>query len=773
MAFTNDDLEVIVRNLRAGIENNNEKVKFRAYQNLSKRIKDFGVSEISNLILISRCLILVDRIEGIIESEEKQILTEHFDILSDVNQKFYQVLGDVNTDSILYRSLVNWTFLESNIKYDFSPHEEELNNVRKEHYAVCCLEKFFSLYLEVLGSEIDPTDFAKLKKYISLGLTGFAHLKKWDIYGLFALSGGADIYGMKVTLLPDGEGKVSFGNVVKDSIEAAANKALQCARFFASSAKNYDYVFELERLDIPYSGRSIELALVILILSKIKNLDIDPYSSFTGCIDEIQAGRIGKVTFLKEKIHSANRLGIKRVYIPSQNADELNGCDSKIEIICVSTIAEIIKNLEENRFYSISSSESDSFLEKIQAIKIRLKADGVHEIIEKQKELPSGIQLWFSNRVEIVNVGIYHNMNYYVGGPQSSKLRKQIKQACENILGNKRSKPSDSLERITLKGISQSEQKRVQDFFENSENIDFEEEKNCVYRAKIRENGDIVYVRQYQSGTLTVAGPKKLFEAVLNILQNILEIPTDALDSAFNKNMKTQAQINAVNSIQLGNQWIGTDESGKGDYFGPLVGAAVLVDEQTASILEELGIRDSKRISDNRIKGLAREIKQVCGDKARVVPISPEKYNNLYSQFRREGKNLNTLLAWAHTRGIENILQKHSIGQITVIVDKFADERYIQSKLGVEGRKANLRIIQLPKAEANVAVAAASVLARAEFLRRLKALSLRYKVEFPKGSSNPKILDIGRNILETYSEDELGKVAKLHFKTTEKIIAKI
>lgn len=216
--------------------------------------------------------------------------------------------------------------------------------------------------------------------------------------------------------------------------------------------------------------------------------------------------------------------------------------------------------------------------------------------------------------------------------------------------------------------------------------------------------------------------------------------------------------------------WVGIDEAGKGEYFGPLVGAAVLVDESICSMLQGLGVKDSKRLSDKKNQQLAMEIKQVCGIKIQVVSISPEKYNNLYDQFSKEHKNLNHLLAWVHARALENILDKTTHKDLLVIIDKFANERYLNHKLLEKGKKGNVTILQLPKAESDIAVAAASIIARANYITSLKKLSTLYNVELPKGGSNEPIIDAGRKIVFKQGLSGLMKVAKVHFKTTNRII---
>jgi ribonuclease HIII len=174
--------------------------------------------------------------------------------------------------------------------------------------------------------------------------------------------------------------------------------------------------------------------------------------------------------------------------------------------------------------------------------------------------------------------------------------------------------------------------------------------------------------------------------------------------------------ISSLNNgdLGLGYPIIGTDESGKGDYFGPLVTASVYVDEPSARDLIACGVKDSKNLSDIRNLELARKVVEICKGRFVIIEISPEKYNKLYEQFTRENKTLNTLLAWQHAKAIEEIL--YQVNCNVAIADQFADERFILAKLQDRGKK--IEIIQMHKAEQHIAVAAASVLARARFLER-------------------------------------------------------
>ncbi len=210
---------------------------------------------------------------------------------------------------------------------------------------------------------------------------------------------------------------------------------------------------------------------------------------------------------------------------------------------------------------------------------------------------------------------------------------------------------------------------------------------------------------------------------------------------------------------------IGTDESGKGDYFGPLVAAGVYVDARTKTILDRIGVRDSKKISDAKILELARTIRNICHDQYAVIEITPPTYNNLYDTFQREGKNLNMLLAWGHAKAIEEVLTK--VDCENAVSDKFADERFILSKLQEKGRRINLT--QEHKAESHTAVAAASILARARFLERMKNLSEEYGMELSKGAS-PQVVEQAKLLVEKHGQDQLANVAKMHFKTTVQVL---
>ena len=208
---------------------------------------------------------------------------------------------------------------------------------------------------------------------------------------------------------------------------------------------------------------------------------------------------------------------------------------------------------------------------------------------------------------------------------------------------------------------------------------------------------------------------------------------------------------------------IGVDESGKGDYFGPLAIAAAYADGPLAKKMIALGVRDSKNItSDKRILELDRQVRGLLGRRFSVVTIGASAYNRLYDKM----KNVNLVLAWGHARAIENIL-----GQVPecprAISDQFGRKELIQRALMHKGRKIVLQ--QRHKAESDVAVAAASILARAAFLEGIRSLQKQYHLPFPKGAS-AQVVAAAKQLVQQHGPEILRQTAKCHFKTTKIVL---
>ncbi|MCS1409235.1 MAG: Ribonuclease HIII [Verrucomicrobia subdivision 3 bacterium] len=267
--------------------------------------------------------------------------------------------------------------------------------------------------------------------------------------------------------------------------------------------------------------------------------------------------------------------------------------------------------------------------------------------------------------------------------------------------------------------------------------------------AKFAARHEKVNVVFYESGKLVVQG-----KGAQDFVQFILE-------------------PDAIKEVQFGYEDLlnpdrlipryGIDESGKGDFFGPLCVAGVYVNESVVKTFEAAGIQDSKNISsDKRIVAFAEIITKTPGCVHTTVPIGPEAYNRLH----REIKSVNRLLAWGHARVIENLMgQRHRMDPLPKIAisDQFASSKTV-TEGAIMAMGKEIKLIQRHKAEADIAVAAASILARCEFVRRLRKLEKQYGLPLPKGAA--KAVDAAaKEFLQRHGEAEFGKVGKLHFRT--------
>jgi len=208
---------------------------------------------------------------------------------------------------------------------------------------------------------------------------------------------------------------------------------------------------------------------------------------------------------------------------------------------------------------------------------------------------------------------------------------------------------------------------------------------------------------------------------------------------------------------------LGVDESGKGDFFGPLCVAGVYVNESVVKGWKDSGIRDSKNISsDKRIGELAELIRKTPGCVSTVVPIGNEAYNRLYAKMR----SVNSLLAWGHARVIENLMAlqyQMNPAPVRAISDQFASNKETVAK-AIMSLGRSIELIQKHRAEEDIAVAAASILARNEFVTRLGKLEKQFGLELPKGAS-AAVDQAAREFVAKHGAESLPKVAKMHFRT--------
>lgn len=274
---------------------------------------------------------------------------------------------------------------------------------------------------------------------------------------------------------------------------------------------------------------------------------------------------------------------------------------------------------------------------------------------------------------------------------------------------------------------------------------DFETKPYCLYAASKGKLNVLVY----EKGPKVVVQGKETEDFVTNILEPMV------LGVA-------EFGYEEVHHPEMYQPHIGVDESGKGDFFGPLVIAGVYVDAAVARNLRDIGAVDSKRISsDQKISQIAAAIRTVPGLSWQLVQINPEKYNELYTQFG----NLNRLLAWGHAKVIEMLLEKVPDCP-RAVSDQFANPTVLQRALQTKGR--SIELVQRTKAESDPAVAAASILARDGFVQWLKKTGDSLGVELPKGVSDA-VKANARQIFLQDGRTGLNRVAKMHFKTAAEV----
>ena len=269
-----------------------------------------------------------------------------------------------------------------------------------------------------------------------------------------------------------------------------------------------------------------------------------------------------------------------------------------------------------------------------------------------------------------------------------------------------------------------------------------------VQHARFAYNGDRVNVVAYTSGKVVVQG--KMTE---DFVQNVLEPEVTG---------EFLLGYEEVNNPEWFETHAGLDESGKGDLFGPVVSACVIADGEMVRKWMDAGIRDSKTITDGKIVTLNKLITETKGVVIKTAYTGMPKYNELYQKF---GQNLNKFLAWLHGRALNDALAERRPDW--GLLDQFSKQPLVQRH--VEDKSFDLRM--RPKAEEDPVVAAASVVARATWLRQLRKLEVECGQKLPKGSG-ANAREKAKAIVGESGADALGNFCKLHFKTAYEAMGK-
>ena len=209
----------------------------------------------------------------------------------------------------------------------------------------------------------------------------------------------------------------------------------------------------------------------------------------------------------------------------------------------------------------------------------------------------------------------------------------------------------------------------------------------------------------------------------------------------------------------------GLDESGKGDFFGPVTTATVIADRGAVEMWIAAGVKDSKKITEGQIFKLEDLIRNTRGV---VVETFAWEYMTKYNELMlRPGANLNRLLAWQHAKGLVAALNRRMVPW--GLLDQFTEQPLVQKELAKSPIK-NFELRMRTKAEEDPVVAAASVCARAEYVRQMVALSRKFGAKLQKGAG-PLVKTQAQGIIEKFGVKALGEYAKLHFRTAYEVVS--
>ena len=569
--------------------------------------------------------------------------------------------------------------------------------------------------------------------------------------------------------LRDGSGEIQCLVCGSEDFKSAINRARSAMVSSNYLRKTDDVTYSLDVTEAEYSGNSIGLAASIGMYTAAAKQAIDPYTAFTGNINlEGSHYKITSVEGIKPKLDAALLFGCRRVFVPKENRLEVGeDFNTKLKIIYVTDIADVLLKLQSSLEPLIGDSRQ---VKKMNFLKSYCQDRGWDlcspEAIQDGSQFTASPPHPPELKVTIFDSGAHSPKTHLIAEFQELL----------NKLGDfdKSRIPLQKAEQKPFMIKDAELKQRIREKLDGLKPVETRKEQYCDYSYRFEDGKEKIVIKQYTNGKLQLQGiGGELYKNILDIVVTLYNLHYPNAQLSLEDYIRYEAEETSTSkkgsleapqtSIPLPH--IGTDESGKGDYFGPMVIAGIWLDEPTKAKLEVMGIKDSKLLSDKRCRELAARIRATCNGKFVEVELPPERYNELYEQFKKEGKNLNHLLAWGHARAIESLLEKNPCTH--AVADQFGDEKLILSKLMEKSKR--LELIQTPKGERYIAVAAASILARDRFLSRMDKLSQEYAITLPKGASDA-VIQPARQIIESKGSAELKKVAKLHHKTTQRII---
>ena len=597
-------------------------------------------------------------------------------------------------------------------------------------------------FLDALGWERLPPDVAK---NLCQAVDDVIEREEQTTWGLFVDRNDSNglALGLKLVLRDSG------GELFSCADDEMCEQARVACRL-GLAGKGWEAKIEWPAL---FAGESIGLPLYVAVLVARGVLPHHAFTATTGRLDI--DGKVRGVVGIRAKLEAARRIGICRVLVPEENSSDAK--NANVKDITVIPVAHV-------------DGVKDAFRQAISSIElgysglihlIRASLPDYQLVVHDEGSVNQGFRFVAANASGHANIWVYRNGRVRVDGTQGPAHDAAVRLIRER-------KPPDPEQRdpfsfqIPTSPLQEQFRKALQDAGATTEPAHNHE----LWRMRLARGRSRATIVLYNSSKCVIQGTAPAWDdvekAAENVTQTIGGLPKPQETSC------APHENGPKSSSDDSEPHIGTDEAGKGDYFGPLVSAAVFVDRESSAKLRQLGVRDSKKLTDRRVKKIAGQIRQFKSVRYAVTAINPRKFNELYQQFRREGKNLNSLLAWGHARSIDNLLSlppHERVNAKFVLVDQFADKHYIEQRT----RRAGIPVRQRHKAEEDIAVAAASILARDGFLRWLEQYSERTQIPLPKGASQ-QVIQAAKEFIRRWGVKWLGVVAKLNFRTTQQVL---
>jgi ribonuclease HIII len=551
------------------------------------------------------------------------------------------------------------------------------------------------------------------------------------------------VIGVRLAL--QSEEKVTTVERIDTALQVSAETAI--SEVLASGGARYGMEWHL-----PFEGTSIGLPMALAVLVATRKLEPDPLTAVTG--EVITGGAVIGVGGVEAKLRAAEASGIQRVILPEDNRPAAEGLGLDLDLRFVSHVDQL-----RTAASVASTSEEIGVVAKKRIVRALLEPTAGFRVTE-ERAINHGYQFKVESAATKGTLSLYDSGSIVVGAAAAPK--QQLESFATQYL---REPEPETRETLTLRLPGDDLRGRARKALATIGADLQPPREHEIWRLRLARGKSAATAVLYSSGKLVLQGTAPAHDEARATLAPLLATlqGADALTArpAADRVRERRAQ-------SVGEPWIGTDESGKGDYFGPLVTAAVYVDQALARQLDDLGVRDSKKLSDKRIKALAPQVRKLLRARSRATVIQPARFNTLYTEMNGEGKNLNSLLAWGHTRSVLDLLRAGA-APAYLIVDQFADTRYIEERLLEQADAHSMEILQFPKAEADSAVAAASILAREAFLHWIDRTSEAVGMELPKGAGTQAV-EAAARLVHEHGSERLGDLTKISFRTTAKVL---